>query len=138
MKRSLIVAVLMVMTFVASAAPALAGKGNGNGNGGGGGKGGGGGSGSVAVLTANPDPAQSGGVQFWTSGCGYLADRQVNITITTPTSVDFFPVAPDQEGCVDFMWYTGVAGDYLIEARQVVKGKKQTLMGQGTLTVVDS
>lgn len=127
-RSKVLVFVLVLCLVVLGAVPAIAGRGAGRG---------GGNKAPTATLVANPNPAQAGGAQFEASGCGYMADRQVNVVITRPMAIDFFPVMPDSDGCIAFTWWTSEAGTYEIDANQQVRGKKQTTVGTTTLTVYE-
>jgi hypothetical protein len=89
-----------------------------------------------AQLDITPNPAQPNGAEVWLSGCGYVSGKQANVTIYGPDAVLFFYPAIDSSGClVPYRFWTSSAGDYAVEVRQALKGKRQSLMSSGYLEV---
>lgn len=84
-------------------------------------------------LSVSPTSVAAGGL-FTGSGCGYVAGKQVNVVVTSPSSQMFFPVGVDG-GCITFQAGTGEPGQYTVQTFQKLKGRKQTLMGSASLTV---
>jgi hypothetical protein len=92
---------------------------------------------SAANLDLNPNPAHANsGVGM--SGCGYLASKQVSVTVYTPEAVVFFYTNADAAGCVvpSTFWPT-MAGGYSFEARQSARAKKQSVMATSFLEVIE-
>ena len=88
-----------------------------------------------ATLSASPNPVAAWSV-YQLSGCGYAADRQINLVINEPGSTGFYPVAPDANGCFSIAAQSNGAGGYKIDAYQNLSGKnKQSLMATTSLSV---
>ena len=109
----ILVIALAVMSF--SASPALAGKTG------------------RATLTLSPNPAPPYDY-FQAAGCGYVADKMVNITIDRSDWLEFFPVGMPVNGCILFSEFTGSPGTYKVNAYQAIR-HIQILMASASLQV---
>ena len=88
---------------------------------------------TAAALSASPNPVQAGS-QYTVRGCGFVTGKQVNIVIDGGM---FFSVAVDAGGCISYSWWAGSAGTVDdIKAYQNLRGQRQTLMAQTTVTVI--
>ena len=94
---------------------------------------GGGSSSTAAKLSASPNPVAAWS-QYWLSGCGYVAGKQVTIVINNST---FFSAALDGNGCLlPVSWWASGPGSYRIAAYQTLRSRKRTLMASTMLTAV--
>ena len=83
------------------------------------------------ILSPNPAPAYN---YFQAAGCGYIADKMVNITIDRSDWLEFFPVGIPVNGCIFFTEFTGSPGNYKVNAYQAIR-HIQILMASATLQV---
>lgn len=100
-------------------------------------QGGQGGGGKVAAsLVVAPDPVDAYGVNYVVTGSGFKASTPVNIVLSMPSCCAFFTVSADASGDVYFTYTTGAPGTYEVDAYQRLNGKKLTLVGSSTFSVV--
>ena len=90
-----------------------------------------------ATLTASPNPVQAGGVEYVIQGCGFDPSTNVDFVVHSDTYMNFWPVGVDANGCIHDTKRSDVAGTYLIEAYQDLKGRKPTLVASTELHVID-
>lgn len=133
LRRHALVALLVgLLALLLAATPSLSAPKSGKG--GGGGKGGS----SLVALAVGPDPAVAYVDRLEVSGCGLRPDRLTDIVIRMPEADHFFSVETDSSGCLAFSTLAGQPGDYTVDAYQLLKGKRPTHVGQGTVSVVSS
>jgi hypothetical protein len=90
----------------------------------------------AATLDPTPNPAAANGGEVWVLGCGYVVGKSVDMAIYGPDAIISYRVAVDASGCVyPSRFWTSSPGEYGIDARQSLRGKKQVLMGAATLMV---
>ena len=90
-------------------------------------------SGSTLPATLEASSPVRAWSQYSVKGCGFVTGAQVNMVINGGL---FFATAVDAGGCTSFTWWADAAGTvYDVKAYQQLKGRRQTLMAQTTLTV---
>lgn len=130
-RRALIVSMLGLLALVLVASPGSSAPKGGKGAAGKDG-------GSIVALAVGPDPAEAYVDDLTVTGCGFRPDALTDIVVRMPRADHFFSVETDGSGCLSFSTLAGQAGDYTVDAYQLLKGKRPTLVGQGTVTVVGS
>jgi hypothetical protein len=89
----------------------------------------------AATLTLTPDPPQLYD-QVWPTGCGYIVGKPAIIAVYGPDGILSYDVGVDASGCLyPSHWGTTSPGDYTVDVRQNVKGKRLTSMASCSFDV---
>ena len=89
----------------------------------------------AANLNLTPDPAHLTD-QIWPSGCGYMVGKPAVIVVYGPDAILSYDVGVDATGCLyPSHWGPTSPGDYSVDVRQNVKGKRLNVMASCPLEV---